>query len=213
MTLYNDPQLDELLDESPASNESMNSTLIEAVKRIEEANLWKTLMMSDVFQVGSARPEILNSVNAQIKEFAKMKLEECVGIKQPSSQEPVQNVFSEEEISALKLLAFKLIQKEGGVSKNYTPNLNPVQSVGGINAPKMNIQTPPQEPSRTVLTQQSEPDKSAVKRKKAAAKPPGYIPQPQGYIPKETNEAKMNIVGTQNIDGLQNLIQNAILKK
>ena len=77
--------IDEEHREEAAQEQAVVETLSEAMKRIEEANLWKALLTLDVFQPGSARQEITQSINSKIKKFALENLELSLGIK--SAQE------------------------------------------------------------------------------------------------------------------------------
>src|SRR5271170_4653561 len=83
--------LDELTPAKPAESDP---TLVEALKRIEEANLFYTLIKTDVFKESSARPEILNSVNNKIRQFAKKELNQLLNISQPGakSEDPLLNI-------------------------------------------------------------------------------------------------------------------------
>ena len=117
-------------------------TLSEAVKRIEEANLWKTLLGRDVFAPGSARPEILESVNKKIRIFARQNLELCVGISKKEENKPQQAAlpFDKEEMHALKLLAAKVLKRDltKAVMGEYSPEINQVEAVQSSAEPKMN---------------------------------------------------------------------------
>lgn len=105
------------MDETASIEESSTETeeaLTAAMQRIEEANLWKVLIKQNVFEEGSARPEILESANRKIKRFALNELNKLLNINQPEPVAPkveVKMPFSENEVLALRLLATSALNK------------------------------------------------------------------------------------------------------
>lgn len=106
---------DEILSETEAKME-------EAVLRIEEANLLKLLVSSSIFDPGSARPEIIESVDRKLKAFAIAELQSLLGMGSERAsaipdeefdqiRESVSIItqFSPKELQALKILASKVI--------------------------------------------------------------------------------------------------------
>ncbi len=173
-------------------------TLSEAMKRIEEANLWKTLLTLDVFQQGSARPEIVAAVNAKIKDFAMNNLKYCVGIESESSskkekKEEVKLPFDTDELTALKILAAKVLKRDiasAVVAKEYSPQVAQVNSTDATAAaPKLQTvasgnktqvqAAKPAAPSQPKTVNMA-PRKKAPARPKPGA---GYIPPTSGYVP------------------------------
>jgi hypothetical protein len=141
----------DLLDEiSPTKSES-DPTLVEALKRIEEANLFYTLIKTDIFKDSSARPDILNSVNSKIKQFAKSELNKLLNISQPGAQ-PENSILSipKDELLALRVLAAKVLKKDpDNILKSQsikTPQINTIAAtpIASINIPEVNnVPTPP----------------------------------------------------------------------
>lgn len=140
--------LDELTPAKPAESDP---TLVEALKRIEEANLFYTLIKTDVFKESSARPEILNSVNNKIRQFAKKELNQLLNISQPGakSEDPLLNI-PRDEILALRVLAAKVLKKNpDNILKQETiktPQINIVGAtpIAAVNTPEINnVPTPP----------------------------------------------------------------------
>lgn len=204
MYTMSDEELANLLrSEGDSASPEATATLIEAVKRIEQANLWKTLMTTSVFDVGSARPEILASVNAEIREFARLKLEECVGMRspQPASNQSA-SVFDQDEIQALKILAAKLLKKETVSMPEYQPTL---KSIAATAAATTSVPTPSIKkaaaPSASVNSVNvSKPEKSLTNSKKTSRSKkedlgPHYIPQPtDGYVAPQLTEGGHSLI-------------------
>lgn len=129
---YNNNFLDDFEQEEFAEQESAEETteeqtqlvLSEAIKRIEQAKLYETLLKHRLFGEGSARPEIMAIVETEIKQFILSRLEVLLGIK-PSAQAeqvPAKSQFDEAQVEALKALANRLIQKEHNTPT--TPSIN-----------------------------------------------------------------------------------------
>ena len=106
-------ELEEESDAIEAESAYINEVSAMAVKRIEEANLFKLLIKEPVFSKNSASPEILESVNRKIRQFAIKELEELLGLS-PKKEvlSPKKEVFAEDEVSALKILASKVLKRE-----------------------------------------------------------------------------------------------------
>lgn len=190
-------------------------TLSEAMKRIEEANLWKTLLTLDVFQPGSARGEIVNSVNAKVKKFALNNLELCVGIKTEQEKKlevPVKIPFDNDEVTALKVLAAKVLKRDISTAitpQTYKPQVMQV-SASSSPANNLNMVKVPGNTNKAQKTQSQPAKKPAAKNKR-----PGYI-QPSGtagsgYVPPTQNSATASSDGTAGAGlNLQNLVSSLI---
>lgn len=92
----------------------VTSTLSEAVKRIEEANLLKTLVNADIFAPNSAAPEVLESVKQRLQAWALNELEILLGMKQPAPKAvaAAKSQFDDEETLSLKKLAAKMLGRD-----------------------------------------------------------------------------------------------------
>ncbi len=90
-----------------------DSSLNEAIKRIEQAKLYESLIKHDFFGPGSARPEIQDKVTSEIRTFILERLEELMGMKSPKHTivATEYHVFDENQVAALREIANKLIQK------------------------------------------------------------------------------------------------------
>ena len=138
--------LDELV---PAAKPETDATLVEALKRIEEANLFYTLIKTDIFKESSARPDILNSVNNKIKQFAKSELNKLLNISQESASTSKAGSFSQDEILALRVLAAKILKKDPDKIIQQTiktPQINSVSATPSASdtPPAVNsVPTPP----------------------------------------------------------------------
>lgn len=188
-------------------DDSMAVTLIEAVKRIEEANLWKTLITTDVFEVGSARPQIVEEVNRQIKEFAQTRLEICVGLRPSSQQQNVAQVFDDEEVQALKVLAAKLLKRDPITS---IPQYNP--TLKNITVTNTTLETKQQQNNEfkgNNILNKAANNVNRLKKSKITRSDktqPGYIPQPVDYTPSVSPIG--NISGNlEEVDGSQIISQ------
>ena len=154
----NDQQEQELEDPSAyqiedqedfdGQQEQALAVMNEAVLRIEQANLYQTLLNHDLFAKGSARPEIIRKVQTEMRTFILSRLEVLLGIKPDRSQEPaqVQSPFDEQQVEFLQQLADRGIARAAqGNPQPGKPVLNPVQATAQPAAPK-----PEPEPVRHV---------------------------------------------------------------
>ena len=84
-----------------------------AIKQMEHANLYRVLLENNLFAPGSARPEIQQLVEEEIKTFIESRLVELLNIgSQPvQKNSSIQDIFSENEVSALKVLATRIAGK------------------------------------------------------------------------------------------------------
>lgn len=115
-----------------ATNELL---LSEAVRRIEQAKLYEALLKNRLFEFDSNNSEIVAIVEKEIKTFILSRLEVLLGIK-PSNKETdsrmFTQVFTSEEISVLKQLANKFLEKH--TVRQSEPAINPVP-VKNLNKP------------------------------------------------------------------------------
>jgi len=191
--------------------QQVEETLTEAMKRIEEANLWKTLLSQDVFQQGSARPEIVNSINSKIKKFALNNLELCVGIRSESTDnkkaiQEIKSPFDQDETTALKILAAKVLKRDivsAIQPQNYTPQIAAV----GSTASPINMNTVSS--SNLQGKSQQKPQTKAPVKKATKARPPNYIPPATGYVPATQGIATVSGQATGGLN-LQNLVSNLV---
>ena len=185
--------------ESIRQEQEVIETLSEAVKRIEEANLWKTLLGLDVFAVGSARSEIIESANKKIRAFARQNLEKCVGIHQAEETTSNSNIpmaFDTEEIQALKILAAKVLKRDvtKAILSEYKPQ---VAQVTGIKNSNNIVQT-----VKNTTPQQ--------KKRVQTKRPPGYIPPATGYVPPVQSSATITPEGLSSQTTMSSLVSQLI---
>lgn len=209
--------------ESVRQEQEVIETLSEAVRRIEEANLWKTLLSLDVFAANSARPEIVAAANAKIKKFARENLELCVGItqKEIAPKQVVQQIklpFDHEEMQALKILAAKVLKRDvtKAVLSDYSPTVSQVSapatasSQATVNTVTASGQTKPAQAPTVNMA----PKKAATAQKKTTKqKPgPGYIPpgNARGYIPPTQEGATVSAVGSPGQVNMNTLVSQLI---
>jgi hypothetical protein len=93
--------------EVSSQEETQDSILSEAIARIEEANLWRTLVTQEVFPEGSARDEIRQRANAKLKMIGMKEIADLLGMSSKSgdSAAPASLPFSSDEIENLKFLS------------------------------------------------------------------------------------------------------------
>ena len=124
-TAYLEPQ--EQVSEAPS-----RSVLSEAVLRMEQANLYKTILDHSIFAEGSARPEILQMVESEFKSFAEDRLSTLLGMKEPTKAQV--QIFTDSEVQVLKSFAGKIVDKVApSTQAAYVP---PKPIVTKIGAPK-----------------------------------------------------------------------------
>jgi len=85
------------------------SVLDNAVLRLEQAQLYKMLMESDLFADVQANPEAIKNVQRELKRFIKERLEIFLGIRAPKAEAvEYESPFSDLEIKVLKSVAHKV---------------------------------------------------------------------------------------------------------
>lgn len=83
----------------------------QAIMQMEHANLYRALLESSFFEPNSARPEIQDLVESEIKDFIEGKLIELLNIESDRKPKTTSSPFTEEEISALKHLSARVTAK------------------------------------------------------------------------------------------------------
>lgn len=160
-TVYGNPELPE---EQAQEESPYDSIRLLARERVEQANLYTALLDANFFSEDSARPEILTKVESEIKSFVSERLAVFVGLKvEAQAEQPVEQLFSEEQIGALKSLADRLLVRTPNLAKKEEPSEDlPVAKVNRISIakPKANIRSP---------KQSERPKEKAAKRHKATA--------------------------------------------
>jgi len=163
--IYEDVFEDE--DEDPAVSE--------AIKRIEQAKLYESLLKHDFFGPGSARPEIQNKVTKEIRDFILERLTILVGINSPKPQQssPVSLPWSDIQIQAITAMANRLVDKKATNKSPARPVVQPFG--GGMTTPVVNvapiaevIENTPQPEAQTSPVSQNKRKKRRVR--KATAK-------------------------------------------
>jgi hypothetical protein len=152
--------------ETPSSHDG-ESIREKAVRQMEQANLYKLLLDNNIFQPNSAREDIQDLVEAEIKMFVEGRLAELLGLK-TNEKAPVSEAFSDIEINALKAIAAKVVSKmPDGVKP--TPN-TPAPALNAVSAAVRPQSSP-------ALNPVSAPKKT-VPKKVAPATQPATKPAP-----------------------------------
>lgn len=149
-------------DPAPEADVQIN----EALKRIEQAQLYKTLLGHSLFAEGSARPEVQSIVEQEIRTFVITRLEILVGVRSEQvAAVAAPSQFSEDEVSALRLLATRVLSKATAPAPAApNPQLNQVHRTA-----EPEIVTP--RVSRPVVNQVAAPKTATKPAPKAAPKP------------------------------------------
>lgn len=207
-------------EESQRQEQEVMETLSEAVRRIEEANLWKTLLTLDVFQSGSARPEIVESANKKLRAFARQNLEACVGInqKEVTPQRVVQEIklpFDSEEMQALKILAAKVLKRDvtKAVLSDYSPTVATVTTTAKTGTQVATVQAPGQTRVQQAPAVNMAPKAQAKKKATGAPKQKpgaGYIPPNNSYVPPIQGGATVTTQGLPQQVNMNNLVSQLI---
>lgn len=201
MSVFDESEFDsveevlESVQNSGKSVQTADGTLDEAVARIEEANLWKTLYSTEVFPTGSAREEIRTRLNDKLKQIALEEIQVLLGMTQVTRGSLLADVASEAEreallalmkldsqqISALTKLANKVLQRSEPIAPAgaaWTPKVSTISNSDNsvLSAPKIN--TMPTQAnkgqSQVVTKKESRPQQ----KRKGQAKPQGIKPIP-----------------------------------
>lgn len=138
----------------------------EAVKRIQKAKLYETLLSHSLFAAGSAESEILEEVEQELKAIVEEKLEELLGMRSASRRQSVQAElpFDDEQVQALLAVANRALRRTPSLGSTPTPSINPVQ-----NAPQEAAVAQPA-PQQPTIVPAGRPQAPVVRRQ---------APQPQ----------------------------------
>jgi hypothetical protein len=124
---YVDEQFPEQTEEAVEQSNQRQVIISEAVRRIEHAKLYETLLNNSLFTPGSADPALISEVEGELKQFIMTRLEVLLGMKSEQSVAvSAKSPFDDDEIGALKQLAGHLLKRNALVSAN--PTLNPVSA-------------------------------------------------------------------------------------
>lgn len=152
---------------------SQTDTVVsEAMRRIEQANLYQTILKHSLFAEGSARPEIIEQVQRELMEFALGRLEALLGMGSTApatSRGPVkvELPFDDEQVDALKAIANRALKRN---LETPQPQLNTVTQPAAAPAPMpIPIPVPAVNPVKAAATARTAPRPAA--RTAAPAKP------------------------------------------
>jgi hypothetical protein len=168
---------DPVYDPAAGIDTQADAIMYEAVKRIEQANLYQTILKHDMFAPGSARPEIIEEVQKEFRTFALERLEKLLGMKSGSTSfQPeaakVEIPFDDEQVDALKALANRALKRDVPVA--VQPQLNPVAVAGPVvPSPAINVVQPKPAPvlQRKAVTQAPQRPQPPQARQAAQAQP------------------------------------------
>lgn len=185
----------------------------EAVKRIQQAKLYETLLSNNLFAPGSAEPEIQERVEAEIKEFVEGRLEELLGMRAPGASAAVpaaaaQLPFDAEQVEALTMVANRMLKRTPALGSTPTPSIQPVQAeptpvlnqpvVTPVQAqPVMRAPVPTNQPPRPVPRPRRAPPAPARAAQPAHAPQPGRPSRrrPSGNVSEKTGRELSQATG------------------
>lgn len=127
----------EIEEQATQARETMKA-LSEVEKRIEQANLYKAILNTNLFGPGSARPEIIKVVDREFKEFVMFRMEVLLGVKsegqRPGAAAQAKSQFTDVEVTALKDLARRLTTKAPAANPTVNQISAPAPSVNQVSA-------------------------------------------------------------------------------
>lgn len=154
-----------------ADSAEQNEVVSEAVKRIQQAKLYETLLSHSLFKPGSADPEIQNRVESEIHAFILNQLEILLGMKHERTQQTQPHFvlpFDEDQIKALTVLADKVLKRQILPSPTPTPAINQVEQAAS--QPEVR-QIPAQSPTINQVEGPGLAQPQQVRRQMAQARP------------------------------------------
>jgi hypothetical protein len=134
-------EIEEIEEEEQQEADRTAEVLNEAMARIEQANLYKALLGHNLFAPGSARPEIIKAVKKEFKDFIQFRLEVLLGIRPDgkigshmgvSGRGMVSSPFDEMEVTALKQIASKLINRGAPIPAPAAPIQPPTPQIQAL---------------------------------------------------------------------------------
>jgi hypothetical protein len=205
--------------EEPPAPDEFSYLHSEVVRRIEKAKLYEAFLKAELFQPGSADPSIIEEVNAEFRQYAIVRIETLMGLRQDdgSGVTAFSLPFTEDEVSALKAVASRMIaQKQAGFTHAAAPKAAPPPM------PKIQPVTMAQtQPTRQA--RRTAPAKTAPSRRRSAnvsktgqdlsqAHNPNAIPMPSqdmmnAHITAQAGRMKM---AGNSEDGASQMLQMAI---
>lgn len=159
-------ELPEEVQQAVEEEVQQNETRAEAMRRIEEGNLWMTLIDGNVFTAGSARPDILNEVNAKLRKFAEEELNELLGMQGSTrSKAAAASQFDDDQAQALKMIADKVLKRDTSTPVTLAkPVPKMAQFSAPTAAPQPRIQSPgAQQAQAPQAKKQAQPPKKGGK--------------------------------------------------
>lgn len=160
-----DENVDDFVNQELEQQEEKTAAVMnEAVLRIEQANLYQILLNHNLFAKGSARPEIINKVESEMRAFILSRLEILLGIKQEKTQvnAPTEVIlpFDNDQLEFLKALADKGLRRNFPMSISK-PSLNPVQVTQSPINPVQSVGVESLEKSRPAVRKRMHPNNSS----------------------------------------------------
>jgi len=151
--------------EEASEEEDYSEILSDASLRLEQGNLYKMVMNSDLFANSGYDEKAVANVTREIRNFAKERMEIMLGMRQEPSKEASFPAgafpFNALEVEVLKMLASTATKGASQEAEPFTVSAQPVQRKNTVNAISVKGSTRPQ-------AQQSKPAPRPLQKSAAA---------------------------------------------
>lgn len=152
-------------EESPLDE---TETLSEVEIRLHKANYYRAVLDQQLF--GEDESEAAVEVSGEFREFALKRLRVLMGIQAEESQQSKPDIFTEEQLEALRVWADRLINKPALMEARLPPQVPTIAPVSTTPQPPKVQTVQVAAPSKTKKT--SKPSKSLKKNEKTAKEDP-----------------------------------------
>lgn len=164
--------------------DDFSEVLNDASLRLEQGQLYKLIMNTDLFNEGDADAKAIRNVQREIKAFARERMEVMLGMRQEPSKEQVNAFpmdmfpFNALEVEVLKSLA-------ATATKGQTANAEPYAAPKQVTLNKVSVQRPTRnvQPSKPLPQRASQPVKRTARQQEIEK-----ILQEEGVTLDEINE-------------------------
>lgn len=123
--------------EAEEQEEDYTEILSDASLRLEQGNLYKMVMNSDLFSGSGYDPKAIKNVEREIRNFAKERMEIMLGMRQEATKDSFPAAgfpFNALEVEVLKSLASAATKGASQDAEAFTPTVAPVPRRNTVNA-------------------------------------------------------------------------------
>lgn len=178
------------MEEQQTEERETLSEMSEALFRMEQASLYKSLLEHSFFGANSASPHIQQAVESELREFVSGRFKVLLGMTAPVVQPAYISPFTDDEIEALKLLAGRITKKPEVLTPvPRIPQINPAPAQQVSVRPKPTVaQVQPVlmvKKTTTVSPAATVPQSSKVQKQTEKPVTGAKPRKPRQYIPKD----------------------------